>query len=106
MYLSRAVADVEQPQEIQIEIPPELEAGVYTNFALVSAGEHDFVLDLCQLMPSRAEDDSPRARVVVRVRFAPTFVGPLLQAISQNAFTRDELLKDAQEEDLGEGGTE
>lgn len=94
---------VDEPQELQIEVPPELEVGVYANFALVSAGEHDFTLDLCQLMPRPDENEPPRARVVSRIRIAPSFVGPLLQAISQNAFRRDEALKQAREP--GEGGS-
>lgn len=85
-------------QEIQVELPPELEVGVYANFALVQSGEHDFLLDLCQLTPPTEEGALPRARVVSRIRFAPTFVGPLLQAISQNAFNRDEALKKAGEQ--------
>ena len=104
MYLSPCTV-AEQPQEIQIEISPELETGVYANFAMVSGGEHDFVLDLCQVMPQRAEDETPRARVVVRVRFAPSFVGPLLQAISQSEFGRDQVVQKAREENRGEEGT-
>ena len=92
----------DESREIQIEIAPELETGVYANFALVSASDHDFVLDLCQTMPRSDESEPPRVRVVSRVRFAPTFVGPLLQAISQNAFRRDEMIKQAQ--DPAQGG--
>jgi len=85
--------------EVQVEIPPELEVGVYANFALVSAGEHDFVLDFCQILPQQQseEGEAPTVRVVSRIRVAPTFVGPLLQAISQNAFRRDEAMRKAQE---------
>lgn len=93
----------ESGQEIQVDLPNELDAGVYANFALVSSGEHDFVIDFCQLSPPREEGDTPRALVVSRVRIAPTFVGPLLQAVSQNAFTRDEKLREAQEKQQ-EGG--
>lgn len=88
----------DEPQDIQVELPPELDAGVYANFALVASGEHDFVIDFCQLSPPRAEGEHPRALVVSRVRVAPSFVGPLLQAISQNAFSREEKLKKAQED--------
>lgn len=91
-------------QEIQVELPPELEVGVYANFALVQGGPHDFTLDLCQLSPPREEGEPPRARVVSRVRFAPTFVGPLLQAISQNAFNRDEQMKRAAQDAAGGTG--
>ena len=85
-------------QEIQVELPPELEVGVYANFALVQSAEHDLTLDFCQLTPPTEEGVPPRARVVSRIRIAPSFVGPLLQAISQNAFTREEMLKRIKEQ--------
>lgn len=85
-------------QEINVQLPTELETGVYANFALVQAGEHDFVIDFCQLMPPPPnEGELPNARVVSRVRVAASFIGPLLQAISQNAFRRDEAIRRAQE---------
>ncbi len=84
--------------EIQVEITPELEVGIYANFALVSSSEHDFVIDFCQLPARREEDEPVSVRVVSRIRVAPSFVGPLLQAISQNAFNRDENLRRKQEE--------
>lgn len=93
-----------EEQEIQVELPPELDAGVYANFALVASGEHDLMVDFCQLSPPRSEGERPRALVVSRVRIAPSFVGPLLQAISQNAFKRDEAIKKAQEAQDNEGG--
>lgn len=94
----------ESPQELQVDLPSELEVGIYANFALVSSGEHDFVIDFCQVGPGR-EGDQPKARVVSRIRIAPSFVGPLLQAISSNAFARDEVLRKATEEQEG-GGSE
>jgi len=90
----------EQP-ELQIEVPPELEVGVYANFALVASGPHDFMIDFCQVSPPRTPEDPPRARLVSRVRIAPSFIGPLLQALSQNAFNRDDALKQQQESDDG-----
>lgn len=98
------MADVDG-QEIQVELPAELDVGVYANFALVQSGEHDFTIDFCQLTPPREQGEPPRARVVSRVRIAPSFVGPLLQAISQNAFNRDENIKRARLQQEG-GDTE
>lgn len=89
---------VPEAHELQLELPPELEVGVYANFALVASGEHDLLIDFCQLQPTREEGDPPRARVVSRVRIAPSFVGPLLQAISSNAFDRDEKLRKLREQ--------
>jgi hypothetical protein len=97
----RESVSADSGQEIQVEVPPDVEVGVYANFALVSGGEHDFTIDFCQLDPPRDESAPARVRVVTRVRIAPTFIGPLLQAISQNAFNRDELLRKAQEEQEG-----
>lgn len=94
------MADV-NGQEIQVELPAELDVGVYANFALVQSGEHDFTIDFCQVNPPREESDPARVRVVSRVRIAPSFVGPLLQAISQNAFNRDETLKKARQQREG-----
>ena len=100
-------SQVANEQEIQVELPTDLDAGVYANFALVSSGEHDLCIDFAQLTPPRNEGEGPRALVVSRVRIAPTFVGPLLQAISQNAFNRDERMKQARDaEDSPQGGNE
>ncbi len=87
----------QQGHEINVQLPPELEGGVYANFALVQAGEHDFTIDFCQMTPPQEEGDPMTVRVVSRVRIAASFVTPLLQAISQNAFTRDEAVRRAKE---------
>lgn len=86
-----------------MELPAELEVGVYANFALVSSSPHDFIIDFCQIRPQQSPEDPASVRVVSRIRIAPTFVGPLLQAISQNAFSRDELIQKALEEQEGGG---
>ena len=91
----------EQSQEIQVDLPAELEVGVYANFALVQSGEHDHTIDFRQLTPPRHSGDAPRLRIVSRVRIAPTFVGPLLQAISTNAFNREAQLKQNNEPEEG-----
>lgn len=85
-------------QQLQVQLPPDLEVGVYANFALVRHTEHDFTIDFCQFVPEAQDEGGPQVvRVVSRVRIAPSFVGPLLQAISQNAFRRDETIRQAQE---------
>ena len=94
MYGFATVAD--QPQEIRLEIPPEIETGVYANFAYVQSQEHDITIDFCQLLPRPNEADPQRVRVVSRIRIAPSFVGPLLQVISTNAIRREDMLKKAQ----------
>ena len=86
-------------QEIQVQVPPDIAVGVYANFALVRHTEHEFTIDFCRRVLEEQQEDGPQVvRVVSRVTIAPSFVGPLLQAISQNAFQRDEVLRRAQQQ--------
>ena len=49
--------------EIQITVPPDLQVGVYANFATVSAQtEYDFNLDFIQLVPSNPNEPPRRSR--------------------------------------------
>jgi hypothetical protein len=94
------LTDGPQPQQIQFELPMELATGVYANYALVHhSTPHEITIDFCQLstMPPTPEGIST-ARIVARIHIAPTFVTPLLQAISENAFRQEDTLKK-----LGEG---
>jgi len=89
-----------QGQQIHFELPVELATGVYANYALVHhSTEHEITIDFCQLsnMPPTSEGGSV-ARIVARVHIARTFVTPLLQAISTNAFRQEDTLRN-----LGEG---
>jgi hypothetical protein len=88
---------------IQISVPPEVEDGVYANFAVVHHTQHEVTIDFCQLgtNPGPA-DEPPTAKVISRVHIAPTFVGPLLQAISENAFRREDAIQLYEEGDTDE----
>ncbi|MFL5941721.1 MAG: DUF3467 domain-containing protein [Gaiellaceae bacterium] len=90
--------------EINVQLPPELVSGVYANFALVQASEHDFTLDFCQITPPTEEGEPPTARVVSRVRIAGSFVDSLLQALSSNAISRDQHIQEMRRK--MEGGAE
>jgi hypothetical protein len=78
----------QEPMPLEVNVPIELEDGVYANFLLVHHTEYEFTLDFCQMQPQ--PDRPPRVKVVSRIRISPGFIGQLLQAISQNAFRRDE----------------
>ena len=89
-----------QGQHVRYDLPPELASGVYANFAVVHhETEHDITIDFCQLnrMPPSADGERV-VRVVSRVQVARTFITPLLQAISTNAFQQDDALKRLMEE--------
>ena len=88
-----------QEENVQYQLPPELASGVYANFAVVHhQTEHDITIDFCQLdtIPPGVPPEAGRQRVlrvVSRVQIARSFVTPLLQAISTNAFQQEDTLK-------------
>jgi hypothetical protein len=88
-----------QGQAVRFDLPQELASGVYANFAVVHhETEHDIVIDFCQLDTDPPGPGNPRVvRVVSRVQVARSFVTPLLQAISTNAFQQEDTLKKLEE---------
>ena len=69
--------------KLQIRLPPELEAGVWSNFAVVRHSPYEFTLDFIRLDFSGTQ--SPRRGVVVqRVNMSPQFVEQLISALSDN----------------------
>ena len=68
---------------VQIRLPPELEAGVWSNFAVVRHSPYEFTLDFIRL--DFGDQKSPQRGVVVqRVNMSPQFVEQLISALSDN----------------------
>lgn len=83
-----------EDQSIDINVPPGVEYGIYANFAVVHHTQHEVTIDFCQLGTNpQQQGEAPVANVVSRVHIAPTFVMPLLQAISTNIARRDDTLR-------------
>ncbi|HVV75468.1 MAG TPA: DUF3467 domain-containing protein [Mycobacteriales bacterium] len=75
------------PQQIQVEVPEDIQGGVYANMALVWHTPFDFTLDFAVLQPTVPDADGGAvtpARVVARVKFPPAQIFQLLQAINAN----------------------
>jgi hypothetical protein len=86
--------DTPQEQQIHFTLPPEIEDGVYANFALVHHTQHEVTIDFCLLGANPpTPDQPPTAKVVARIHIAPTFVMPLLQAISTNVANREDTMR-------------
>ena len=64
-------------------MPPELEAGVWSNFAVVHHSPYEFTLDFIRLDFSGAQP-SRRGVVVQRVNMSPQFVEQLITALNDN----------------------
>jgi hypothetical protein len=66
-----------QPQQVQIEIPANLEP-IYTNFALITHSPSEILIDFARVMPSM------KARVQARIVMTPLNAKLLLGALTDN----------------------
>jgi len=92
----------DDPPEIQVTVPPELQVGVYANLAAISAQTpHDFNLDFIQLVPG-VPGEPPDAVVVARIKVAPSFLMPLMQALATHQTTIENQLRAMRDQEGGE----
>ena len=66
-------------QGLQIELPQEVAQGEYANFAIITHGSSDFVVDFARVLPG-----VPKARVCSRIVLAPEHAKRLLGALQEN----------------------
>lgn len=66
-------------QQIQIEIDEQVARGTYTNLAMISHTESEFLLDFVFLTPQQ-----PKAKVLARVISSPGHTKRLLLALQDN----------------------
>jgi hypothetical protein len=67
------------PQSVNIELPAEIARGVYTNLAVISHSDAEFVLDFIQIFPGAG-----KAEVRSRVILSPINAKRLLHALGEN----------------------
>ena len=80
----------DRPTEFQIQVPNELEPGVYANFLSVWHTAYEFTLDFGVTQPPQIDQDDPDApvrvdcRVVSRVKIPVTVLFDVLRALNEN----------------------
>ncbi len=67
-----------QRRQIQIELPPDLEA-TYANFALITHSPSEVIIDFARALPN-----VPKAKVYARVILTPMNAKLLYQALGDN----------------------
>ena len=67
----------QEPKEIKINFPQELQGGVYSNNMIVSHTKEEFVLDFIMVAP-------PTGTVTARVIVSPGHMKRILVALSDN----------------------
>lgn len=70
---------MEQENQLNIEITDDVSGGVYSNLAIISHSETEFVVDFIQVMPG-----VPKAKVKSRIILNPQHAKRLLMALKDN----------------------
>ena len=68
-----------QKKEIQIQVDDETAQGAYSNLALISSNETEFVMDFIYVQPQQ-----PRAKVRSRIILSPNHAKKVLLALQDN----------------------
>lgn len=66
-------------QEMDIEVSADLVDGIYSNLAIISHSQNEFVIDFASIMPG-----IPKARVRSRIILTPQNAKRLLKALENN----------------------
>ncbi len=67
------------PNQIQIELSEEMAEGIYSNLAIITHSNSEFVLDFIRVMPG-----VPKAKVKSRIVLTPDHAKRLLMALNDN----------------------
>lgn len=65
--------------QMNIEISEEIADGVYSNLAIISHSNQEFVLDFVRMMPN-----VPKAKVKSRIILSPSHAKRLMNALEEN----------------------
>ncbi len=74
------MANNNKPNEIQIELSPEVARGIYSNLAVISHGPNEFFVDFITMAPNM-----PQAKVQSRIIMNPENAKNLLSTLMENA---------------------
>lgn len=69
----------QQGPQLNIELPEEVADGIYSNLAIISHSNSEFVVDFIRMMPN-----VPKAKVKARVILTPQHAKRLLKALADN----------------------
>jgi hypothetical protein len=67
------------PNQLQIELTPEIAQGIYSNLAIITHSSSEFVLDFIRVMPGL-----PKAGVQSRIVMTPEHAKRLMHALQDN----------------------
>lgn len=68
-----------QPHQIQVDLPEDIATGTYSNLAIITHSDAEFLIDFLSTMPGM-----PKARVRSRIIMTPVNAKRLLRALRDN----------------------
>ena len=71
--------DEQVPQSLDIELSEEVAEGTYSNFAIITHSQSEFIVDFIRMMPG-----VPKGKVKSRISLAPHHAKRLLMALGDN----------------------
>lgn len=96
--------------DVEIDVPPELEAGVYANFAAVWYSPYEFTLDFAVFTPHGGDEhessetsSTRRVRLLSRVKLPPAIVFDVLRAVSDSMSAYEERFGEIRRPERGDG---
>jgi hypothetical protein len=73
------MSEKENPNALNIELSEEVAEGVYSNLAIITHSNAEFIVDFVRIMPG-----VPKARVKSRIVLTPQHAKRLLNALADN----------------------
>lgn len=71
--------DKKKQKQLNIELPEDIAEGIYSNLAIISHSQSEFILDFIRLVPN-----VPKAKVKSRVILSPQHAKRLMKALHDN----------------------
>jgi hypothetical protein len=75
-----------QNQQIDIELSEEIAEGIYSNLAIITHSQSEFVIDFIKMMPG-----VPKAKVKSRILLTPQHAKRLVRAMQDNIVRYEQL---------------
>lgn len=79
------------PASFEVQVPPDLEGGIYANFLNVWHSPYEFTFDFAVTQPAISQNpEDPQSpvtvpcRVVARLKIPPALMFDIMRAINQN----------------------
>ncbi len=73
------MAETKNTNQLNIELPEEVSEGIYSNLAIISHSNSEFVVDFIRMMPNL-----PKAKVKSRIILTPQHAKRLMKALADN----------------------